>query len=303
MEPPTRPSRRCGHDWFLSVVDAFLVVDKTSGITSHDVVARVRRATGVKKVGHAGTLDPMATGVVVVAIGRVTRLIRFLQDMEKEYVATACFGVATDSLDADGVEVERTEMRVDFPMVEAAARAFVGEIEQVPPMVSALKKDGKRLYELAREGQVVEREARRVRVDELEITHVGPPPYPEVRFRVVCGKGTYVRSLADDIARSLGGAAHLTALRRTRIGGLGLDRAIGADDLEAWRDHLIAPVDALASLPRLEVDADRAVAIGHGRPVEAGDASGTVAVVDDTGRLLAVAAAHDGTATPEVVVA
>lgn len=285
------------------MVDAFLIVDKTAGITSHDVVARVRRATGIKKVGHAGTLDPMATGVVVVAIGRVTRLIRFVQEMDKEYEATALFGVATDSLDADGEEIWREPMSVTAEQVVAAAAGFVGEIDQVPPMVSALKKDGRRLYELAREGTEVEREARRVHVDLLEIVEVGPPPFPEVGFRVVCGKGTYVRSLADDIAASLGGRAHLIALRRTRIGDLGVDRAIGADDLSDWADHLVSPAEALATLPRLVVDDAAARAIGHGRPVDAGDAAGTVAVVDGGGRLLAVADAAGGLARPDVVVA
>jgi len=207
------------------------------------------------------------------------------------------------SLDADGEEIDRSPMSVTAAEVREAAAGFVGDIDQVPPMVSALKKDGKRLYELAREGKEVEREARRVRVDELDIVDVGAPPFPEVRFRVVCGKGTYVRSLADDIAVALGGRAHLTALRRTRIGVLGADRAIGADDLTGWEEHLVSPADALSTLPRLVVDEASAVIIGHGRPVEAGDAAGIVAVVDGGGRLLAVATATDGVATPEVVVA
>ncbi|HEU4895162.1 MAG TPA: tRNA pseudouridine(55) synthase TruB, partial [Acidimicrobiia bacterium] len=208
----------------------FLVVDKPRGITSNQVVGAVKAATGIKKVGHAGTLDPMATGVVVVAVGKVTRLIKFIQDQPKEYLATAEFGVATDTLDADGAVLTREPMEITTEDVEALVPRFTGTISQIPPMVSALKMDGRRLYELAREGEVVERDARSVLVHELEILSVGVPPYPEVEFRVVCGKGTYVRSLADDMAGALGGSAHLTSLRRTRIGSLRASQGVTIED-------------------------------------------------------------------------
>ncbi|REK40399.1 MAG: tRNA pseudouridine(55) synthase TruB, partial [Actinobacteria bacterium] len=235
----------------------FLVVDKPRGITSNAVVGRVKRATGERKVGHAGTLDPLATGAVVVAIGRVTRLIRFLQDQPKEYVATARFGVSTDTLDADGEVVAREPMEFDIADLEEVRDRFVGEIHQVPPMVSALKHEGRRLYELAREGVVIEREARQVQIHELEFESVGDGPYPEVTFRVVCGKGTYVRSLADDIAATLGGSAHLTELRRLRIGSLDVDRlGIHADRLEGWKSKLLTPNQALSDLAGDEVDAE-----------------------------------------------
>ncbi|HIE21901.1 MAG TPA: tRNA pseudouridine(55) synthase TruB, partial [Acidimicrobiia bacterium] len=163
----------------------FLVVDKPAGVTSTGVVEEVKRVTGIRKVGHAGTLDPMATGALVVALGSATRLIRFIQDQPKEYVATALFGVATDTLDAEGAVLTREEMHFEPAELEAVASRFVGTISQVPPMVSALKQGGRRLYELAREGQVVEREARPVGIYELELVSVGPGPYPEVTFRVV----------------------------------------------------------------------------------------------------------------------
>ena len=194
----------------------FLVVDKARGITSNQVVGEVKRATGIKKIGHAGTLDPMATGVMVLAIGKVTRLIRYIQDQPKEYYATAQFGVSTDTLDADGAVLSREPMDFTEEDLEAIVPRFIGTISQVPPMVSALKKDGRRLYALAREGQIVEREARLVEVHEMEILSVGAPPYPEVEFRVVCGKGTYVRSLADDMAAN-GGLITLEDLAAYRV--------------------------------------------------------------------------------------
>ena len=195
----------------------FLLVDKP---TSHDVVAKLRGMARMKKVGHAGTLDPMATGLLVVGLGHATRLLRFVQGFAKEYLATAVFGVATDTLDADGAVLAREPMPVSQAEVEAILDRFRGRIMQTPPMVSARKVEGRRLYELARDGQTVEREARPVTIHELEITEFAPSEYPEVSFRVVCSTGTYVRTLADDIAQALGGRAHLSALRRIRNGSL-----------------------------------------------------------------------------------
>ncbi|MEA2002462.1 MAG: tRNA pseudouridine(55) synthase TruB, partial [Actinomycetota bacterium] len=197
-----------------------MLVDKPGGWTSHDVVAKVRNLLKIKKVGHAGTLDPMATGLVVLGLGRATRLLRFVQAAPKEYVARAVFGVATDSLDADGAILDREAMNVEQAEVELAMDRFVGTIAQIPPMVSARKVGGRKLYELAREGIEIEREARDVEIYRLELTDFAPSSYPEVTFRTVCSTGTYVRTLADDLARSLGGRAHLSALRRIRNGSL-----------------------------------------------------------------------------------
>ncbi|MGF1665794.1 MAG: tRNA pseudouridine(55) synthase TruB [Acidimicrobiia bacterium] len=285
-------------------VDGFIVVDKPSGPTSHDVVAAVRRATGMKKVGHAGTLDPMATGVVVVALGRATRLIRFVQDLPKEYLATARFGQATDTLDADGQIIESQPMEVGADEVRLAAAGFVGTIMQVPPMVSALKVDGRRLYELAREGKEIERQPRPVEIHEIEVREVGPPPFPEVVLRVRCGKGTYIRSLADDIAVTLGGRAHLVALRRTAVGHLDLASSVPMTELpEHWANAIMTPLQGLAGMAGATVDEETARAVSHGKalgiaPVAAGEC---FTVSDERQRLLAVYTSTGSGARPEVV--
>ena len=286
----------------------FLVVDKPSGISSNAVIGKVKRATGIKKVGHAGTLDPMATGVVVVAIGPVTRLIRFVQDQPKEYLATALFGVATDTLDADGAVLTREPMDVTEKGVIEAAGRFVGRIHQIPPMVSALKHEGRRLYELAREGTVIEREARPVDVYELEILSVGAGPYPEVDFRVVCGKGTYVRSLADDLAAALGGSAHLTSLRRTRIGSLSLsEHGIVVDELETWEQKMLTPTEALADLPVVIVGHKTEQGVRHGMRFVGGEIIDApedtpLRILNESGDLIAVYRRHGDQARPEVVI-
>jgi tRNA pseudouridine55 synthase len=284
------------------------VVDKPGGITSNAVVGRVRRATGIKKVGHAGTLDPLATGAMVVALGPVTRLIRFIQEQPKEYLATAQFGVATDTLDADGAVLEREPMEFSETELKSASKRFIGTIPQIPPMVSALKHQGRRLYELARRGEVVEREARPVEVFELEILSVGPGPYPEVEFRVVCGKGTYVRSLAADMAFVLGGSAHLTALRRTRIGSLQVDVfGVALEDLEDWEQQLLSPSEALADLPAITVGPETAAGVRNGVRFVGGELvdapERSVRVLDDDGELLAIYRRIGDQSIPEVVLA
>ena len=287
----------------------FLVVDKPSGITSNALVGKVRRASGIKKVGHAGTLDPMATGVVVVAVGPVTRLIRFIQDLPKEYHAVAQFGVATDTLDADGAILSREPMSFAPESLADVAERFIGVIHQVPPMVSALKYEGRRLYELAREGTVVEREARPVEVHELEIVSAGAGPYPEVEFRVVCGKGTYIRSLADDMAAALGGAAHLVALRRLRIGSLTANKqGVKVEDLGAWRDHLLGPAEALGDLPSVVVGPETAEGVSHGMrfvgtEMNQAPENTPVRVLNQDGDLIAVYRRLGSQALPEVVMA
>jgi tRNA pseudouridine55 synthase len=284
----------------------FLVVDKPGGMTSNQVVGMVKKATGTKKVGHAGTLDPMATGALVLAVGKVTRLIRYLQEQPKEYLATALFGVATDTLDADGAVLSREPMDFTHADIEAVVPRFTGMVMQVPPMVSALKRDGRRLYELAREGEMVDREARPVHVESLEILTVGPPPYPEVEFRVVCGKGTYVRSLADDMAAVLGGAAHLTSLRRLRIGSLRASDGVTIDDLENWETYLLTPARALRDLAHVDVDeeTERGVRNGVrfvGGPLLSGPPDAPYAVMGPGNRLIGVYRRGGDRAEPEVV--
>jgi len=288
------------------VTRGFLIVDKPEGITSNQVVGEVKKATGIKKVGHAGTLDPMATGALVLAVGKVTRLIKYIQDQPKEYFATALFGVATDTLDAEGAVLSREPMDFTTEELEDLVPRFTGTISQVPPMVSALKKDGRRLYELARQGVVVDRDARPVVVHELEILSVGVPPYPEVEFRVVCGKGTYVRSLADDMAAVLGGSAHLTSLRRTRVGSLRASLGVTVDDIDNWELYFLTPAQALADLAMVEVDQQTATGVRNGvrfvaGPIVEGPRDEPYGVLDPRGELVAVYRRVGDRAEPDVV--
>jgi tRNA pseudouridine55 synthase len=288
--------------------DALLVVDKPAGWTSHDAVARVRKLYGQRRVGHAGTLDPDATGVLLVGLGRVTRLLRFLQGASKEYEGTVRFGVATSTLDAAGDVLDRMPMELTRAQVEECAARFVGDIEQTPPMVSALKVDGRRLHELARAGEEVERAPRPVRIDTLAVLTFEPGPYPSAGIRVVCSAGTYVRSLAADLGGALGGCAHLESLRRLRVGSFGLDEAHDLDaiaaDPERW---LLAPLDAVRDLERVAVDTEQARAVRHGATFTAGAIAavgdGPFAVVDPGGELLAVYERRGPGLKPSVVVA
>lgn len=284
-----------------SAIAGFLAVDKPVGITSHDVVAEIRRITGIKKAGHAGSLDPLATGLVVVGLGRATRLLRFLTDLEKEYVAEVQFGIATDTLDADGVETERGAMGFDLAAFHAVLPGFTGEITQIPPMVSALSVGGRRLHEMARAGLEVERAPRRVVVKSLTVESFIPGDFPIARLRVVCGKGTYVRVLADDLARRLGGRAHLVGLRRTRSGSLTPVSALSVLK-EDWRSHLITMAEGLSDLPRRVVSEHEGRLVRTGRPLPA-VAEGLERLVDDRGELLAVYRNAGGVGSPEVVVA
>ena len=294
------------------VTAGFLLIDKPRGWTSHDVVAKVRgKVRG--KVGHAGTLDPMATGLLVLGIGGATRLLRWVQNAEKEYLATALFGVATDSLDADGAILSREPLPVTSAEVSSAMDRFRGPIMQVPPMVSARRVEGRRLYELAREGRVVEREARPVTIQRLELVDLAPSDYPEVTFRTVCSTGTYVRTLADDLARAVGGRAHLTALRRVRVGGLHVSRALSVDDAVVACGAgeigcvLIRPTDALSDLPEIRVDDAMADAVRNGRELpallipEGTDPESSIRIGDRHGDLIAVYRRDRTALRPEVV--
>ncbi len=290
----------------------FILIDKEPGWTSHDVVAKVRNTVG-GKVGHAGTLDPMATGLLILGVGGATRLLRFVQGATKEYIATAQFGVATDSLDADGAVLSRDPMPVQASQVEEVMGRFRGEIHQIPPMVSARKVEGRRLYELAREGKDVDREARPVTIHELELVDFAPSDYPEVTFRTVCSTGTYVRTLGDDLARALGGRAHLTALRRTRNGSLTTESAVKVGDVvDAVANDDVASivrpvVDALGDLPTVSLDQGTAFRVRNGARLEvdsvqdAADVESFALMVDADQRLLAVYRRDQQLLLPEVV--
>lgn len=266
-----------------------VVVDKEPGWTSHDVVARVRSLFGQRRVGHAGTLDPDATGVLLVGLGRVTRLLRFLSGLQKEYTAEIVLGVATDTLDASGRVTGEWEMSgVTLDEARAAAKGLTGVIQQVPPMVSAVKVDGRRLHELARRGIEVEREARTVRVDLFELTQGTAEGVFGATVR--CSSGTYVRALAADLGAALGGGAHLRALRRTRVGSFGVEEAEPVAALGPA--SLRSPAEAVRDLERASVSSEQVTLVQRGRPLErallGASGEGPCALVDGTGRLLAV---------------
>lgn len=284
------------------MTEGLLVIDKPSGPTSHDMVAKVRRVTGVKRVGHAGTLDPLATGVVVVGIGRATRLLRYVQESHKEYVARVRFGIATDSLDADGSETWRQPMPITEEQVRGALPGFRGKVEQTPPMVSAIQIGGRRLHEMARAGEEVERQPRPVEIYAIDVVGFEEGVFPLATIAVECSKGTYVRVLADDIAKALGGRAHLEGLRRTRVGAFGLDQALTVEDLDRWESSLLPLSTAVGAMPRLVVDSDQRLRTLNGRTLEAAGMEGPIAVVDPAGDLVAVYVAGEGIARAEVVI-
>ena len=288
-------------------VDGLLVVDKPAGITSHDVVARCRRIFGQRRVGHGGTLDPDATGVLLVGLGRATRLLRFLSELPKSYEGEVVLGVATSTLDASGEVTGRWDMSgVTVADVQAAAARFRGEIDQVPPMVSAVQVGGRRLHELAREGIEVEREPRRVTVYAIDIEPAEAAGDPGVfHIRVTCSAGTYVRSLAADLGAALGGGAHLRALRRAAVGPFSTAEARPLD--EVGPSDVLPPAEALRGRPAVTVDDATAAAVRHGKVLERGvlgvEGDGPWAVVDGDGTLLAVYEAHGKRAKPAVVLA
>ncbi len=236
-------------------------MDKPAGLTSAAVVAKVRRALGVKRVGHTGTLDPMATGVLPLCVGEATKIAGYLLAEDKAYEGELELGVETDTLDADGEVTRRTEVAVTREQLVAAMADFTGDIEQVPPMYSALKRDGRRLHELARKGIVVEREPRPVHIAVFELLAFDPP---RARFRVECSKGTYVRSLVADVGAALGCGAHLTALRRTRSGVFDLRVAIALDAVSPAVE-LMDPAEAVGHLPGATVPAERLRAVRDGQ--------------------------------------
>lgn len=274
------------------------VVDKPAGVTSHDVVAMLRRRFGERQVGHAGTLDPDATGVLLVGVGRCTRLLRFLTDLGKSYTGQVVFGSTTDSLDSTGVVTGTFEMPQLSPQqVQSAIDTHLtGDILQIPPMVSAVKVDGRRLHELAREGVEVERAPRPVTVYRFAATPTADPMVYDIEVR--CSKGTYVRTLADDLGRLCGGGAHLRGLRRVSVGGFTAAESRPPDSVE-----LLGLGDAVRDYPSVTVNPQTAAQVANGRVLPAFDGAGPWAVLDEAGNLLAMyETAGDGRAKPAVVI-
>jgi tRNA pseudouridine55 synthase len=274
--------------------EGLLLVDKPGGMTSHDVVDAVRRALGTRKVGHAGTLDPMATGLLLVGVGRATRLLRFFGELPKTYEGTARLGVETDTLDADGRVVRTVESAVAREELEAAVASLVGEGLQRPPAYSAVKVGGRKLYEAARSGAPIEAPLRPIRVDAFEVrTFDGT----DLGFSVMCSGGTYVRVLLADVGTALGCGAHLRALRRTRIGPYRVEDASG---IEAIGEP--APLEAaVAHLPRFELPEQEARAAANGSILAPAGIAGPYAVFAGGGRLIGIYRDHGAKARPEVI--
>jgi tRNA pseudouridine55 synthase len=274
------------------------VVDKPAGVTSHDVVGMLRRRFGERQVGHAGTLDPDATGVLVVAVGRATRLLRFVEKTRKGYVGEVVLGASTSTLDSAGEVLATFDMSA--VTIEDARRLVAdhlsGDIEQIPPMVSAIRVDGKRLHELAREGIEVERAPRPVTIHRFDVVDWAEPGV--LAIDVECSAGTYIRTLADDLGRLLGGGAHLRNLRRTHVGAFDLAEAAPPDDCE-----LLPIASAVRSLAAVSVDDATAALVANGRVLDAWEGDGPWAVFDDSGELLAVYEPFRGQAKPAVVIA
>jgi tRNA pseudouridine55 synthase len=275
-----------------------VLVDKPAGLTSHDVVLRIRRVLATRAVGHTGTLDPFATGLLVALVGRATRLARFVEAQPKRYLATARLGIATDTDDATGAPLREAVdvAHLGEAAVRSALAGFLGEQQQRPPRYSAKHVDGQRSHRLARRGEGVDPAPTTVTVHQMELVSFAPP---DVEFRVTVSPGTYVRALARDLGERLGVGGHLTALRREAIGGLRVADAVSLDRLTR---EAVLPVRAvLRHLPAVELDEPGRIAVRHGRalPAEAG-AEGLVALLRG-GEVVAVARASDGWLRPSVV--
>jgi tRNA pseudouridine55 synthase len=272
------------------------LIDKPSGITSHDAIDHVRRALGTRKVGHAGTLDPLASGLLLVGVGRATRLLRFLGDLQKVYEGTGVLGVETDTLDAEGSVVREAPVDVGESELRAAMAAFVGDIDQIPPAYSAVKVGGRKLYDAARTGERLEAPPRRVHVPTFELRALRPPRF---EFTVRCSSGTYVRSLVADVGTKLGCGAHLGALRRTFIGPFRVDDARPPDAPEP-----LLPVDrAVAHLDAVTLHPEEAKVAVHGCCLGPAGIVGPYRAVAPDGRLIGIYRDQGGKAVPEVILA
>ncbi len=284
-------------------MNGVLNIDKPAGMTSHDVVARVRRLARQKRVGHAGTLDPDATGVLLVCLGPATRIADLLADEGKEYRAVLSLGRTTTTEDASGdVLTEADASRVTEQDLRELLPRFTGEIQQVPPMVSAVHHQGQRLYELARQGVTVERSARPVQIDSLTLLAFTPGPRPSAMLDVSCGKGTYIRTLCADLGAALGVGGHMASLRRTCVGAFPVSDSVPLDTLtaESLANHLVSPTAALGHLPAQAItDEAQRNDVRQGRPLPTTltDAP-IVRVTDSDNTLLALARAEAGRLHP-----
>lgn len=281
------------------------MVDKPAGMTSHDVVGRCRRIFGTRKVGHAGTLDPMATGVLVVGIERATKILGLLTATSKSYAATIRLGRSTTTEDAEGeVLQDISAEHVTDEQIEAGLANLRGEIAQRPSSVSAVKVDGKRAYQLVREGQDVQLAERTVRIDRFDVHEIRRDgPFIDLDVEVDCSSGTYIRALARDLGDALGVGGHLTALRRTRVGGYGLDHARSLEEL-AEHPQLSYSLDeaCLLAFARRDITSAEAEDASHGRPLTAAGVDGVYAATDPDGRVIALLEDKGGRTKSVVVI-
>ncbi|OBI03206.1 tRNA pseudouridine(55) synthase TruB [Mycobacterium scrofulaceum] len=281
-----------------------VVVDKPAGMTSHDVVGRCRRIFGTRRVGHAGTLDPMATGVLVIGVERATKILGLLTATSKSYAATIRLGQTTSTEDAEGEVLQSVSAaHLTRAEIDTAVAGLRGDIDQVPSAVSAIKVDGRRAYRLVREGLAVELAARPVRIDRFEVCDVrSDGPFVDVDVEVDCSSGTYVRALARDVGAALGVGGHLTALRRTRVGRFTLERARSLDELTE-RPALSLTLDdaCLLVFPRRDLTGEEADAAANGRPLAPAGIDGVYAACDPDGRVIALLR-DEGSRTKSVVV-
>jgi tRNA pseudouridine55 synthase len=279
-----------------SLQSGLLLVDKPAGITSHDAIDRVRRALGVRKVGHAGTLDPSATGLLLIGVGRATRLLRFLGDLPKVYEGTGALGVETTTLDADGDVVRESPVDVTEPALREAMASLVGRIEQVPPAYSAVKVGGEKLYRAARAGRTIEAAPRSVEVFAFDLIGFTSPRFD---FRVRCSAGTYVRSLVADVGDRLGCGAHLVQLRRTAIGPFSVEKAGSPDD----PGPLLPLERAVEHLPSMPLQEEEAKAASHGQCLGPTGISGPYRAIAPDGRLIGIYRDTGAKSCPEVILA
>jgi len=287
----------------VSDISGFLNINKSLNMTSHDVVAKIRRTLKIKKVGHAGTLDPLATGVLIVCVGSATRLSEYVMHATKRYRARVHLGVTTDTYDAEGSFLQKRDAsHIQQADIEAKLSLFLGDIQQMPPMYSAIKQGGRKLYDLARAGQTVERELRPVRIDSLDIVDWSPP---EFTLDVVCSAGTYIRSLAFDLGEALAVGAHLSGLSRISSGTFQLENAVTLDTLfaaENWQHYLITPQAALADWPSVQLSADDTDHILHGRSIPAAQSASELSFAyAPQGQLVAILRAEAGLWRPHKV--
>lgn len=244
-----------------------LNIDKAQGLTSHDVVARLRRICGIRRIGHAGTLDPLATGVLLVCVGSATRLSEYLMGQPKSYETSVRLGQTTTTYDTEGeITAERPFSHLTHAAIEAALAEFRGPLAQIPPIYSAIKVNGQPMYKLARQGKTVERQPRAVTIYALELLAWNPP---DLRLRVACSSGTYIRSLGYDLGERLGCGGHLTALRRTAVGDFQIAQAVSLEALtpDNWQAHILPADQAVAHLPRLDVSAGESEALLQGKKI------------------------------------